>query len=116
MPKRTTHTIDATGQSLGRLATQIVSILRGKHKPSFETHIDGGDAVVVTNVQLVKITGKKLTQKTFYKHTLYPGGIRTTLLKDMKQNNPARLIQMTVRGMLPDNKLRKEMLKRLTIQ
>lgn len=114
--KRTTHTIDAAGKPLGRLASEIAQILRGKNKPEFQPHLDCGDSVVVINAQAVKVTGKKATQKVYYKHTQFPGGIKTVLLKDLKSNNPARLLQMTVRGMLPDIKLRKEMMKRLTIQ
>lgn len=114
--KRTTHTIDAAGRPLGRLASEIALILRGKNKPEYQPHLDCGDAVVVLNAKQVKITGKKMTQKVYYRHTQHPGGLKTTLLKDLKNNNPARLLQMTVKGMLPDNKLRKDMMKRLTIQ
>jgi large subunit ribosomal protein L13 len=111
-----TKVVDAAGKSLGRLASEIAVILRGKDKPSFEAHMLGGDAVRVTNVRQMKVTGKKERQKVYYRNTGYLGGIRTTLLRDLKQNAPDKLLKMTVKGMLPDNKLRNEMLKRLTIE
>lgn len=114
-PKNTT-TIDATGKSLGRLASEVAVILRGKHRATFEPHMLNGDAVVVTNIGLMKVTGKKEKQKVYYRNTGFLGGIRTKLLRDLKKDTPGVLLKMTVKGMLPDNKLRQEMMKRLTIQ
>ncbi len=111
-----THTIDATGQSLGRLASNIAVILRGKHKPSFEPHIDGGDRVIVKNIQAVSITGRKLEQKVYHRHTGFPGGIKTTQLKHLQVTDPAQVLRRTVRLMLPDVKFRSRMLQRLIIE
>lgn len=113
---RNEHTIDATGQSMGRLASQIAVLLRGKNKASFEPHIDGGDVVRIQNVDKMKMTGNKEENKVYYRHTRYPGGIKTESLRDLNQNKPGQLLKMCVRKMLPDNTLRKEMLKRLIIE
>ncbi len=114
--QRQTHVIDATDQSLGRLASQIATLLRGKNKPSFEAHLDCGDAVFVQNVKYMKLTGKKLDQKVYHRSTLYPGGIRTTSAKDLMENDPAKMLRMSVRLMLPETRLRTGQLKRLTIE
>lgn len=114
--ERTEHTIDATGKILGRLASEIAILLRGKHKPSFQPHIDGGDVVKVQNVDKLKVTGGKAEKKIYYRHTNYPGGIKTRLLRDRMQEKPGELLKDTVAHMLPDNKLRGEMLKRLIIE
>lgn len=114
--QREEQTIDATDKSLGRLASDIAVLLMGKHRPSYEPHIDGGARVIVKNISFMKLTGKKAEQKIYYRNTGYPGGIRTTLSRDLLQNDPAKLLRMSVRKMLPDNKLRNNMLKRLIIQ
>ena len=113
--ERETHTIDATGKSLGRLASEIAQLLRGKHKPSYQPHLDLGDTVVVTNVAAMQLTGKKVDQKEYHRATGYPGNLKTVGMKELYENEPAKLLRMSVRGMLPDNKLRNGMLKRLTI-
>lgn len=113
--ERTVHTIDATGQSLGRLASEIATLLRGKHKPSFMPHIDGGDIVKVVNVGEMKLTGKKMVQKEYHRATGYPGNLKTTSMKKLFEENPEQLLRQSVRGMLPDNKLRPQQLKRLNI-
>lgn len=113
---RQQHTLDATDQSLGRLASQIATLLRGKNKPTYQPHIDAGDIVLVKNVKHLKLTGKKADQEYRYRHTGYPGGIRATRVRDMKSNNPAKLLTLAVEGMLPDTRLRKGMLKRLIIE
>ena len=114
---RETKTLDATGQSLGRLSTQIATILRGKDKPTWQPHIDAGDFVEVTNLDKVKITGKKLTDKIYYHHTGYPGGIRSQTLKEkIEKKGYDRVLSDMVRNMLPDNKTRKHLMKRLIVK
>lgn len=98
--------IDATGKNLGRLATEIARILTGKHKPIYATHIDVGDHVVVVNAEKIVLTGKKLTDKFYWRHSGYPGALRLMSAKDMLARHPERVIEHAVKGMLPNNKLR----------
>lgn len=112
---RGNHEIDATGRAVGRIATEVAMILRGKNKPDFSPHIDSGDNVVVLNVSKVKFTGKKLAQKDYYHHTMYPGGIKRTPMKKVFDRDPREVLKKAVYGMLPKNKLRGEMMKRLKI-
>ena len=114
--ERKTHTIDASGKVLGRLATQIAVLLRGKHKPTFVPYKDEGDSVVVKNIKNLKFTGKKLEQKKYYRYSGYPGGLKETPLKKLFTEKPAEVLKKAVWGMLPRNKLRKEMIKRLKIE
>lgn len=114
--KRETYNIDATGKSLGRLATQITTLLRGKNKTNFLPYLDQGSFVEVINADRIKITGKKLENKIYFRYTGYPGGIRETILKDIFKKNPAEALKRAVYRMLPKNKLRKEMIKRLIIK
>lgn len=107
--------VDATGKVLGRLATEIARILRGKHKPEYAPYIDTGDHVVVINAEKVKVTGKKSEQKKYYRHTGYPGGIRVIEYLELLQKHPERIIQKAVHGMLPHNTLGREMLKKLRV-
>ncbi|MBD3207885.1 MAG: 50S ribosomal protein L13 [Candidatus Nealsonbacteria bacterium] len=111
--QRETHHIDATDKSLGRLASRIAVLLRGKHKPEFIPRKDMGDVVVVDNVDKMKITGKKLEQKKYYRHSGYPGGIKETPLKDLFAENPGEVLKRAVYGMLPKNRLRSKQIKRL---
>lgn len=111
-----THTIDATGKVLGRLATEIVLFLRGKQKPDFAPHKDEGDFVVVKNLGKVKFTGKKLKQKTYFRHSGYLGNAKEITLQKMLEKNPAEVLRIAVLGMLPKNKLRPRMIKRLKIE
>jgi len=111
--ERKTHIIDATGKVLGRLATQIAVFLRGKHKPDFFPYKDMGDFVVVKNVGKLKITGKKMDQKKYFRHSGYPGGAKETLLKTLFKTKPQEVLKRAVWGMLPKNKLRAKMIKRL---
>src|SRR3972149_2400776 len=94
------HVIDATGQTLGRLASQVARILMGKHKATYSPHLDTGDFVVVVSAEKVRVTGKKLTDKVYYRHTGYMGGLKTTTLRDLLARRPARVMEMAVRGML----------------
>lgn len=114
--ERQTHTIDAAGKPMGRLASEVAALLLGKHKPSFQKHVDMGDAVIVENVQDMVLTGKKLEQKKYYRHTLYPGNLKETSAKKRMEENPQQLLTDCVRNMLPDNKLRTGRLKRLTVK
>jgi large subunit ribosomal protein L13 len=114
--ERKNHKIDATDRAVGRIATDVVTLLRGKNKPDFSPHIDGGDFVVVSNASKVKFTGRKLVQKDYYHHTLYPGGLKRTPMKKVFDNDPADVLRRAVVGMLPKNKLRNNMMKRLTIK
>lgn len=113
---RETHTIDAAGKVLGRLATEIAILLRGKNKPDFVPNKDMGDFVVVKNFGKIKFTGKKFEQKIYYHHTEYLGGLRKTPLKKLFEKNPAEVLKKAVFGMLPKNKLRARQIKRLTVE
>jgi large subunit ribosomal protein L13 len=109
------HVVDAKGKTLGRLATRIAILLRGKHKPIFTPHVDAGDFVVVVNADKVTLTGKKWQEKFYIYHTGYPGGLKSTSAEKMKEKKPERLITMAVQGMLPKNKLGKKMIKKLKV-
>ena len=109
------YIVDASDKIVGRLATKIATILRGKHKPSYTPHVDTGDFVIVVNAEKVKFTGNKLDQKKYYKHTGYMGGIKETTAKDMLQKKPEEIIRHAVKGMLPKNRLGRKLLKKLKI-
>ena len=112
---RLTHKIDATDQILGRLASQIANLLRGKNKPTFTYHIDNGDFVVAKNAAKLKFSGKKFTQKAYHHYSGYPGGLKTNTLITVFKKNPALVLRRSVWNMLPKNKLRAKMIKRLII-
>lgn len=107
--------VDAAGQTLGRMATRIATILRGKHKPMFTPHMDCGDHVIVINAGKIQVTGKRLDQKVYYRHSGYPGGLKSITLRDQLQKHPTRAIQLAVRGMLPKNRLGRQMIKKLRV-
>ncbi len=107
--------VDATDKILGRLATKISVSIRGKDKPTFTPHTDGGDYVIVINAEKIKVTGQKYTDKKYYKHSLYPGGLKTKTFKELVDSNPERIIEEAVKGMLPKNKLGKSMIKKLKV-
>ncbi len=113
--KREWYVIDATDQILGRLATRIAGLLMGKHKPMFNRHLDIGDYVVVTNAEKIHVTGDKLKQKSYYRHSGYPGGLKSVSLGKMLETYPNRVIENAVKGMLPQNRLRARMMKRLRV-
>jgi len=113
--KRANHTIDASGQVLGRLATHVAGLLMGKQKTMFARHMDTGDFVTVINAEKIKVTGKKTEQKTYNRHSGYPGGFKSVSYKEMMAAHPDRIIEFAVQGMLPQNRLRAKMLKRLRI-
>ena len=112
---RSWFVLDATDKVLGRLATKIADRIRGKDKPSFTPHTDGGDYVIVVNAEKIKVTGSKMTDKKYYTHSLYPGGLKTSTFKDLNKKNPEKIIENAVKGMLPKNKLRKEIIKKLKV-
>lgn len=107
--------VNAEGKTLGRLASEIASVLRGKHKPIYTPHLDCGDYVIVVNAEKVRVTGRKLDQKMYYHHTGYPGGIKSISLRNQLQKHPERVLQAAVRGMLPKNRLGRKMLKKLKV-
>ena len=109
------YLVDATDKVLGRLATQIATRLRGKHKPEYTPHVDTGDHIVIVNAAKIRVTGDKMNQKKYYRHTGYPGGIKETVLSDELENNPERVIERAVKGMLPKNSLGRAMFRKLRV-
>lgn len=107
--------VDAEGQVLGRLASKIASILRGKTKPTFTPHMDTGDNVIVINAEKIRLTGKKLTDKQYFRHTGYPGGVKLTTPEELLEKHPTRVITMAVKGMLPKNSLGRDLLRNLRV-
>jgi large subunit ribosomal protein L13 len=114
--ERKIYTIDATGKVLGRLASQIAILLRGKHKPNFDPSKDMGDIVVVKNVDKMKFTGKKLKKKIYRWHSGYLGGLKERTLEEMFKKDPKKVLKLAILGMLPKNRLRKRMIKRLKFE
>ena len=113
--QRKWHLIDAEGKTLGRLSTEIAKLLRGKHKVTFTPHVDGGDYVVVINADKIEVTGKKRDNKVYRHHTGYIGGLKEINFKKLQEKKPEEIIRLSVSGMLPKNKLRAPMMKRLRI-
>lgn len=113
--QRKWHLIDAEGKTLGRLSTEIAKLLRGKHKVTFTPHVDGGDYVVVINADKIEVTGKKRDNKVYRHHTGYIGNLKEINFKKLQEKNPEEIIRLSVRGMLPKNKLRAPMMKRLRV-
>jgi large subunit ribosomal protein L13 len=113
--RREWYVVDAQGKILGRLASEIAKILRGKHKPIYVPHLDCGDYVIVVNAEKVRVTGKKLDQKFYYRHSGYPGGLKSINLRDQLQKHPTRVLEAAVRGMLPKNRLGRAMIKKLKV-
>ncbi len=107
--------VDAEGQTLGRLASKVAKLLRGKHKPYFTPHVDGGDYVVVINADKIKLSGNKWTDKVYVRHTGYPGGRREMTATDLMKKNPIRMVEIAVKGMLPKNKLGRKIYKNLYV-
>tara|TARA_B100001248_G_scaffold213432_1_gene167900 strand:- start:116 stop:544 length:429 start_codon:yes stop_codon:yes gene_type:complete len=113
--KRDWYVVDAEGKTLGRLASEVASRLRGKHKPEFTPHVDTGDYIVVVNAEKVAVTGNKATDKIYYSHTEYPGGIKDISFQELVDKAPERVIQSAVKGMLPRGPLGREMFRKLKI-
>ncbi len=113
--ERKWYIVDAEGKTLGRLASEVASVLRGKNKPTFTPHIDAGDYVIVINAAKVKVSGKKLDQKVYYRHSDYVGGMKETTLREMMAKKPVQVIEHAVKGMLPKGPVGSEMFKKLHV-
>lgn len=113
--ERKWYVIDAEGKTLGRLASEVASILRGKHKPTFTPHVDTGDHVILLNVSKIQLTGNKLTDKIYYRHSLHPGGLKTRTALEMRTNYPEKMLEQAIKGMLPKNSLGRQMFKKLHV-
>ncbi len=113
--ERNWFVVDATDRILGRVATKIADRIRGKDKPTFTPHTDGGDYVIVVNAEKIKVTGSKFDKKMYYRHSLYPGGLKSQSFKELNEKNPERIIEDAVKGMLPKNKLGKSIIKKLKV-
>jgi large subunit ribosomal protein L13 len=113
--EREWYVVDASGQTLGRLATQVARVLRGKHKPIYSASVDTGDYVIVVNAERIHVTGRKLDQKIYYRYSGYPGGLKEITLRNLLQKHPTRVIEHAVRGMLPKNRLGRRMFKKLKV-
>ena len=113
--QRNWFVLDATDRVLGRVATKIADKIRGKDKPTFTPHTDGGDYVIVINAEKIKVTGSKFNNKMYYRHSLYPGGLKSQTFKELNEKNPKRVIEEAVKGMLPKNKLGKSIIKKLKV-
>ncbi len=113
--KRDWYVVDAEGKTLGRLASEIAFRLRGKHKPEFTPHVDTGDYIVVVNAEKVAVTGRKAEQKTYYRYTGYIGNMKSTTFEKLVQRAPERILQLAVKGMMPKNRLGREMIKKLKV-
>jgi large subunit ribosomal protein L13 len=109
------YVVDAEGKTLGRLATQIADTLRGKRKPQYTPHVDTGDFVVVVNAEKIAVTGNKLDQKRYYRHSGYPGGLRSRTLRDQLERRPTEVLRIAVKGMLPKNRLARQQIAKLKI-
>ena len=109
------HVLDAEGRPLGRLASEVAQLLRGKHRPTFAPHMDNGDYVVVVNASKLTVTGTKTQQKIYHRHTGYPGGLRSTPLGNLLEKHPDRVVQQAVKGMLPHNRLGRKLLGHLKV-
>ena len=113
--ERAWYVIDAEGQTLGRLSAEVAKLLRGKHKPIFTPHEDTGDYVIIVNAEKIRVTGRKLDQKIYYRHSDYVGGMKETTLKEMLAKKPEQVIQLAVKGMLPKGPLGRSMIKKLFV-
>lgn len=113
--ERKWYVVDATGYTLGRLASEVAKVLRGKNKPIFTPHIDTGDYVIIVNAEKIKVTGKKLDQKIYYHHSDYVGGMKETTLREMLAKKPERVVELAVKGMLPKGPLGREMFTKLHV-
>ena len=109
------YVVDADGQTLGRLATEIANVLRGKGKPQYTPHVDTGDFVVVVNAEKIQVTGNKLDQKRYYRHSGYPGGLRSRTLREQLERRPTEVLRVAVKGMLPKNRLARQQITKLKI-
>lgn len=109
------YVVDAAGETLGRLSTEVASILRGKHKPTFTPHVDTGDHVIIINAEKIELTGKKLNDKIYYRHTNHPGGLKTRTALEMRNKQPEKMLELAIKGMLPKGPLGRQMFKKLHV-
>ena len=109
------YVVDAKGQTLGRLASEVASILRGKHKPTYTPHVDTGDNVIIINASEINLTGKKLTDKIYRRHTMHPGGLKERTALEMRTNYSEKMLELAIKGMLPKNSLGRQMFKKLHV-
>ncbi len=113
--KRDWHVIDASGRTLGRLSTEVAQLLKGKHKPIYSRNLDTGDFVIVVNAEKVRVTGNKASQKIYYRHSGYPGGLKERTFEQMIEKHPTRVVEHAVKGMLPKNPLGRAMFRKLKV-
>jgi large subunit ribosomal protein L13 len=113
--KRKRYVVDAKDKSLGRLAAQVAAILRGKNKPEFTPNVDTGDHVIIVNARQVKLTGRKATDEMIYHHSMYPGGLKAVSMGELRAKQPEKLVERAVRGMLPHNRLGRDMFRKLKV-
>lgn len=113
--ERKWYVVDAAGKTLGRLASEVASVLRGKHKPTYTPHVDTGDHVIIVNASQIELTGNKLNDKLYYRHSLHPGGLKVRTANEMRTNYPERMLELAVRGMLPKGSLGRQMFKKLHV-
>ncbi|HLU23948.1 MAG TPA: 50S ribosomal protein L13 [Bacillaceae bacterium] len=113
--ERKWYVVDAEGKTLGRLSTEVASILRGKHKPTFTPHVDTGDHVILINAEKIELTGKKLTDKIYYRHTGFAGGIKSRTALEMRTKHPEKMLELAIKGMLPKGSLGRQMFKKLHV-
>ena len=113
--ERKWYVVDAEGKTLGRLATEVAAILRGKHKPTFTPHVDTGDHVIILNASKIQLTGKKLHDKIYYRHSMHPGGLKSRTALEMRTNYSERMLELAIKGMLPKNSLGRQMFRKLHV-
>ncbi|KKI90709.1 50S ribosomal protein L13 [Bacillus sp. SA1-12] len=113
--QRKWYVVDAEGKTLGRLSSEIASILRGKHKPTYTPHVDTGDHVIIINAEKIELTGKKLTDKIYYRHSQFPGGLKSRTALEMRTNYPEKMLELAIKGMLPKGSLGRQMAKKLHV-
>ncbi|MFS8652698.1 MAG: 50S ribosomal protein L13 [Caldibacillus sp.] len=113
--ERKWYVVDASGQTLGRLASQVAAILRGKHKPIYTPHVDTGDHVIIINAEKIELTGNKWQDKKYYRHSGHPGGLKVRTARELKEKHPERLLELAIRGMLPKGPLGRKMFKKLHV-
>ncbi|MFB9972408.1 50S ribosomal protein L13 [Allobacillus sp. SKP2-8] len=113
--ERKWYVVDAEGQTLGRLSTEVAGLLRGKHKPTYTPHVDTGDHVIIVNADKIHLTGNKLDDKIYYRHSNHPGGLKSRTANEMRTKYPEQMLEIAVKGMLPKNKLGRKMIKKLHV-
>ena len=113
--ERKWYVVDAEGQTLGRLASEVAAILRGKHKPTFTPHVDTGDHVIIINASKIQLTGNKINDKIYYRHTMHPGGLKQRTALEMRTNYPEKMLELAIKGMLPKNSLGRQIFKKLHV-